>query len=104
MYKLTLILALMLTAPAFVAPPSSAQAEGKATKTATLQIQGMVSKSCPVLVKAAVGKIAGVRKVDATYEKRSATVQYDPARTSTAKIQAVLKDQVGFDSKVTSDR
>lgn len=102
MKKLIIILALTLTHAALLdgSAPTTAHAEDvDATAVVVLEIQGMVTPACPTLVKAAVGKLEGVRKVEASLETKRARIEYEPAKVSPKKIRAVIKDQVGFDSK-----
>jgi len=99
----TVLLLLLTTSYHGASSPTSAQAQQQqpaATKVVTLQILGMATPSCPALVKAAVGKMAGVEKVEASLKSKTATIVYRPDRTNPQKIRAVIKDQVGFDSKI----
>lgn len=82
---------------------ASAQEAGVKSTTVTLAIQGMATTSCPVLVKTAVGKMTGVSKVDASLEKKTATIVFDSSATSAAEIQRVIKDQVGFDTEIVQE-
>lgn len=103
-----IILSIALALGAFtLAPacsPNSADAQETESKEAsvTLEIKGMVTDNCPVLVKTAVGKMTGVNDVKASLESKTATVKYDPRETSVEKIREVIKDQVGFDTEVAS--
>lgn len=74
------------------------EAPGPAGRTvlATFAITGMATPSCPVLVKTAVGKIKGVKSVEADLESRSARVEYDESVTSPQEILEVIRDQTGF--------
>jgi copper chaperone CopZ len=95
-----LALAAFAVEPAVHSNAATAQESEAETKSVTLNITGMVTNNCPVLVKTAVGKMDGVSKVDASLEKKTATVEYDPGETSVDEIRQVIKDQVGFDSEV----
>ena len=68
-----------------------------------LRIDQMSTPSCPVLVKAAVRKLNGVVKVETSLEHKTATVEYDASKTNLAEIQRIIKQKVGFDSKVAGD-
>lgn len=82
-------------------PQVHAQAAPSPVSSQTvLRIVGMSTPACPALVKSAVRRIAGIRQVDASLEQRSATVEFDPARTSVEEIRRVIKQDVGFDSEV----
>lgn len=55
-----------------------------ATKTVTLAVPGMTCAACPITVKTALGKVAGVEKTDVSFEKREAVVTYDDTKTTVA--------------------
>ncbi len=73
MKKLVSLIALMgaLSTPAWAA-----------TKTVTLAVPGMTCAACPITVKTALGKVAGVEKTDVSFERREAVVTYDDAKTT----------------------
>ena len=77
MKKLVSLIALMgaLSSPAWAA-----------TKTVTLAVPGMTCAACPITVKTALGKVAGVEKTDVSFEKREAVVTYDDAKTTVAAL------------------
>ena len=83
---ITLLLAIatvgMVTAP--VAQPVQA-AE---MKTVTLDVQKMTCKFCPITVRKALEKVPGVAKATASYDTKTATVVFDPAKTN---IKALTK-------------
>ncbi|MDK9714763.1 MAG: mercury resistance system periplasmic binding protein MerP [Sulfuritalea sp.] len=69
---ITLIaLAAALSAPAWAA-----------TKTVTLSVPGMTCAACPITVKKALSKVAGVQKIEVSLEKREAIVTFDDAKTN----------------------
>ena len=75
-----LMLAMLLTAATL--PP----------KTVTLLVPGMTCATCPITVKRALAKVAGVTKIEVSYERREAVVTFDDARTSLpALIEATTK-------------
>ena len=53
-----------------------------ATKTVTLSVPDMTCASCPITVKMALFKVAGVQKTEVSYEKREAVVTFDDAKTN----------------------
>ena len=57
-----------------------------ATKTVTLAVPGMTCAACPITVKTALAKVAGVEKTDVSFERREAVVTYDDARTTVAAL------------------
>lgn len=77
MKKLVSLIALMgaLSTPAWAA-----------TKTVTLAVPGMTCAACPITVKTALGKVAGVEKTDVSFERREAVVTYDDAKTTAAAL------------------
>jgi mercuric ion binding protein len=77
MKKLVSLIALMgaLSTPAWAA-----------TKTVTLAVPGMTCAACPITVKTALAKVAGVERTDVSFEKRQAVVTYDDAKTTVAAL------------------
>ena len=77
MKKLVSLIALMgaLSTPAWAA-----------TKTVTLAVPGMTCEACPITVKTALSKVAGVEKTDVSFERREAVVTYDDAKTTAAAL------------------
>ncbi len=53
-----------------------------ATKTVTLSVPGMTCAACPFTVKAALAKVAGVGKIEVSFDTREAIVSFDDAKTS----------------------
>jgi len=107
MTKILTLIALMAVNLALVemlaAPMPQVLAQPVAPEAASqtvLRIDGMSTPACPGLVKSAVRRLAGIFKVDASLEHRTATVEFDAAKTSLAEIQRAIKQQVGFDSEV----
>lgn len=76
-----------------------ANAEGT-TRVVNLSVSGMMTRTCPTLLKSAVRKIDGVKHVDASLETRSATIEYDETRTSLDEIQKTIKSKVGFSTRL----
>ena len=58
----------------FIAPAWSA------TRTVTLLVPGMNCAVCPITVKEALVKVAGVAKVDVNLEQREAVVTFDDTK------------------------
>lgn len=75
MNKLKILFAALALA-AVVAPASAA------IRNVTLSVPGMTCAACPITVKKALTKVAGVSKVDVAFEQREATVTFDDARTN----------------------
>ena len=57
-----------------------------ATKTVTLTVPGMTCAACPITVKTALAKVAGVEKTEVSFEKREAVVTFDDAKTTVAAL------------------
>ncbi|PKB25293.1 mercuric ion binding protein [Novosphingobium kunmingense] len=90
MKKLVSLIALMgaLSSPAWAA-----------TKTVTLAVPGMTCAACPITVKTALAKVAGVERTDVSFEKREAVVTYDDAKTTVAAMTRATAD-AGYPSTV----
>jgi len=68
---LTVTLAVVLTSPVWAAP-----------RTITLSVPTMDCPVCPITVKKALTRVAGVSQVEVNFDKRVAMVTFDDARTS----------------------
>jgi mercuric ion binding protein len=66
------IAALILAAPAWASP-----------KTITLNVSGMTCAACPITVKKALEKVAGVSKVEVRFERKQVLVTFDDSKTNT---------------------
>ena len=66
------VAALVLAAAAWASP-----------KTVTLNVSGMTCEACPITVKKALQKVAGVSKIDVLYEKKQVVVTFDDSKTNT---------------------
>ena len=85
------MLGLLLAAVAFAAPP----------RTATLAVENMTCGTCPIVVKKALERVPGVTSTLVDFDKKTATVTFDPDKATSAKLtQATTK--AGFPSKVVS--
>ena len=76
MKKLTTLTTLIALAAALSAPALAA------TKTVTMSLPGMNCAACPITVKTALSKVAGVEKAEVSFEKREAVVTFDEAKTN----------------------
>ncbi len=97
---MALNLALVAVLAAIVPQVRAQAAPSTASSQTVLRIDDMSTPACPVLVKSAVRRLAGIRRVDASLEDRSATVEFDAGKTSVEQIRRVIKRDVGFDSEV----
>lgn len=66
-----------------------------ATKTATIHVEGMHCKMCSASVTKALKATDGVKKVDVSFEKGVAVVQYDDQKVTEAKLREVISS-TGF--------
>ncbi|ABE44156.1 mercury resistance system periplasmic binding protein MerP [Polaromonas sp. JS666] len=69
------------------------------TQTVTLSVPGMTCAACPITVKKAISKVAGVSKTDVSFDKREAVVTFDDAKTSVQKLTKSTED-AGYPSSV----
>ncbi|MBH9326090.1 mercury resistance system periplasmic binding protein MerP [Pseudomonas aeruginosa] len=76
MKKLTTLTTLIALAAALSAPAWAA------TKTVPRSVPGMTCAACPITVKTALSKVAGVEKAEVSFEKREAVVTFDEAKTN----------------------
>lgn len=52
------------------------------TKTVTLDVPGMTCKFCPITIRKALKKVPGVIDAKADFDSKTATVTFDPDKTS----------------------
>src|SRR2546427_2340090 len=55
----------------------------------------MTCASCPITVKMALFKVAGVQKTEVSYEKREAVVTFDDAKTNAGALARSEERRVG---------
>jgi len=53
-----------------------------ADRTVTLAVENMTCATCPYIVKKAIAAVPGVSKVDVSFEKKTAVITFDNAKTS----------------------
>lgn len=85
-------LAVVLSAALFAGAAPSLAAE----RTVTLKVK-MWCPSCPYIVKRTLQNVAGVLKVNVSYDDQVAIVQFDDRKTSVATLAQATAD-VGFPS------
>jgi mercuric ion binding protein len=68
-------------------------------KTVVLSVPGMNCSACPITVRKALEKVAGVQNVKATLEPPEARVTFDDAKTSIEKLTEATK-RAGYPSSV----
>lgn len=79
---------LILTGPAWAAP-----------QVVTLAVPGMTCATCPITVKKALTKVAGVTKVDVNLDTLQAKVTFDDAKTTVSALTKATTD-AGYPSTV----
>ena len=93
MLKPFMIAAISLAVSTAALPAFAAQ------KTVVLAVPSMNCAACPITVRKALEKVAGVEKVKATLEPPEAVVTFDDAKTSVEKLMEATK-QAGYPSSV----
>ena len=92
MTRAGLISLLFLAGPAFSAEP----------RTVTLGVEHMTCAACPVTVRKALSHVAGVSASTVDMKAHTATVTFDPTRTSPEAL-ATAVSQAGFPAKELSN-
>jgi periplasmic mercuric ion binding protein len=85
------VAALVAAGVAFAAPP----------QTATLAVENMTCGTCPIVVKKALERVPGVSSTTVDFDKKTATVTFDPDKASSAKLTQATTE-AGFPSKIVS--
>jgi len=55
-------------------------------QTVVLDIQNMSCEVCPITVKKALDKVPGIAAIKVDFDKKTATVKFDPDRTDVAAL------------------
>lgn len=72
-------------------------------KRVKIAIEGMHCTSCAQGIKAMLKRTPGVIAVEVSYEQREAVVEYDPSRTSPAKVVEAINN-LGYKAKVKEEK
>ena len=80
---------LLAAGVAIAAPPQAA----------TLAVENMTCGACPIVVKKALERVAGVSATAVDFDKKTATVTFDPDKASTARLTQATTE-AGFPSKL----
>ncbi len=96
--KTNSILAVLALAAAATSLPAVA-----AQQTVVLSVPSMNCAACPITVRKALEKVAGVQKVKATLEPPEAAVTFDDAIASVEVLMNATK-QAGYPSSVKTGR
>jgi len=87
--SLPLLTLLLSAGPAGATPPH----------TVTLGVENMTCGTCPIVVKKALERVPGVSATTIDFDKKTATVTFDPDKATSARlIQATT--EAGFPSKL----
>jgi mercuric ion binding protein len=76
---------------AFAGPPQSA----------TLAVENMTCGTCPIVVRKALEQVTGVSSATVDFDKKTATVTFDPDKVNTARLTQATTN-AGFPSKVVT--
>jgi len=63
-------------------PFSLTMATAGEVQTVTLDVPGMTCKFCPITIRKALSKVPGVIEVKSDFASKTATVTFDPEKTS----------------------
>ena len=86
-----------LSALAITVVLSAAGPAMAAEKTITLAVDNMYCSACPHIVKQSLAKVAGGKTAAVSYEKKTATITYDDAKTTVAALTDATT-QAGYPS------
>ncbi len=84
------------TSPTTGNPAQASTAE----QTVTFAVENMYCALCPVTVKTAMSRVAGVKDVSVSYETQSATVVFDPT-IATLEMIAAASTNIGYPAQPT---
>jgi len=68
-------------------------------QTVTLDVKNMTCAACPITVKKSLTKVPGVSEAKVDYDRRTATVTFDPAKTGVEALTRATTD-AGYPSSV----
>ena len=63
-----------------------------ATRTATLSVPSMTCAACPITVKKALSRVAGVNNVSVSFTDKQATVSFDDSKTTVDALTKATSD------------
>ena len=85
---MTLFTALLLLNPFAV----TRAAEAANLQTVVLDVPGMTCKFCPITVRKALQKVPGVVEARSDFDSKTATVTFDPAKTTVQDLTTAVKN------------
>jgi len=68
-------------------------------QTVTLAVENMTCGTCPIVVKKALERVPGVGSTSVDFDKKTATVTFDPDKATSARLTQATTE-AGFPSKV----
>jgi mercuric ion binding protein len=92
-------LALLLSSITLMLPRLSTNPALAADQTIILAVDGMYCDVCPLTVRTAIQRVAGVKSVKVDYKNKSATVVFDASKTA-ADAVAAASTNVGYPARV----
>ena len=93
----------LFAAIALVAVAAAPQVSLAEQKTVVLSVPDMNCSACPITVRKALEKVAGVHNVRASLEPPEASVTFDDAKTSIEKLTEATK-KAGYPSRVKAGK
>jgi mercuric ion binding protein len=72
-----------------------------AEQIVTLSVPGMSCVSCPAIVKGSLQEVAGVTKVEVSFEQKTATVTFDDAKATVEDLTNATTN-AGFPSQLAT--
>jgi mercuric ion binding protein len=94
-FSVTLALAALFT---LLAPLTSAGEP----QTVTLDVPGMTCKFCPITIRKALSKVDGVIEAKSDYATKTATVTFDPDKTSLSALTGATAN-AGYPSTIKTN-
>lgn len=72
-------------------------------RTVTLAVENMTCAMCPITVRKALGRVEGVKEAKAFLETKTATVTFNPNRTSVKALTQATRN-AGYPSELQEGR
>jgi mercuric ion binding protein len=74
-----------------------------ANRTVILTIPTMDCATCPITIRTALMRVAGVSKAKVSYDRREARITFDDSKTNVAALTEATKD-VGYPSFLSDEQ
>lgn len=101
-FRMILAVVGVATLAALYLGPDRAGAESAVASsgsTVVLRVEGMTCPSCKVAVRMALSKLAGVKDATVDVARKSATVDYDPARVTPPQLVEAV-NRLGYQASL----